>query len=208
MKIICQHCNAQFKMSDEKVPKDKTITITCPKCKKPIPINAKDNASNTTPVSETDAESSLDDIIEEGVQTALICEHIPTHREIIHKAIRSLGYHVTEAISIRDALTKMRFRLFNLIILDERYEGKKFEENDILSYIQKLPMAIRRRIFVALITDQFRTFDAMNAYHNSVNMTVSRSQLKEIDKALRKGLSDYDKFYHVFKESLHKSGLN
>ena len=42
MDIICENCQSRFKIPDEKIPRGKTATLPCPKCKKTISIKASE----------------------------------------------------------------------------------------------------------------------------------------------------------------------
>ena len=33
MEVTCEQCKTRFNIPDDKVPKDKVIKLTCPKCK-------------------------------------------------------------------------------------------------------------------------------------------------------------------------------
>jgi hypothetical protein len=63
-------------------------------------------------------------------------------------------------------------------------------------------MAIRRNIYVAMISRRFRTMDHMIAYQKSVNMVVNTDNVADFDKILRRGMADFGLFYQVFKDSL------
>ena len=41
METTCEHCKAKLNIPDEKIPKNKTVKIACPKCKKKITLSAK-----------------------------------------------------------------------------------------------------------------------------------------------------------------------
>ena len=40
MEIICNQCQSKFRIQDEKIPPDKTVTLGCPKCKNKILVSA------------------------------------------------------------------------------------------------------------------------------------------------------------------------
>jgi hypothetical protein len=75
-----------------------------------------------------------------------------------------------------------------------------------MKYLERLPMAIRRKIFVVLATNRFRTMDNMAAFNKSVNIVVNTKNIDEIGKIIKRGLSDNTAFYCVFKDALVKIG--
>ena len=133
MDISCNKCNAKFKIPDEKVPKGQAFSLPCPKCKNKISVNA--SAAPASASKEKSGSGTLDqvasdaydasekpfDFVEEGVETCLVCETDPVNRGKIRSALENLGYDATEPKSPIDALKKMRFHEFDVIVLNEMY---------------------------------------------------------------------------------------
>ncbi|MBU4185869.1 MAG: hypothetical protein KKC23_06690, partial [Proteobacteria bacterium] len=153
-----------------------------------------------------DASEKPFDFVEEGVETALLCETDPAILPKIKMALKNMGYHTTEAPSALDALKQMRFHVFDVVVLNEKFDTNNPDENNVLKYLKQLSMDIRRNIFVALITDRFRTTDNMAAFYESVNMVVNLKNINEIEKILKSGIADNAVFYRVLKETLTKIG--
>jgi flagellar motor component MotA len=80
------------------------------------------------------------------------------------------------------------------------------DENNVIRYLDRLSMSTRRNIYVALITDRFRTFDNMAAFNKSVNILVNLKNIDEIEKILTRGITDTKAFYRVFREAMTKTG--
>ena len=153
-----------------------------------------------------DASEKPFDFIEEGTNTALICESDPASQSKISEILTQEGYHITKPDSSRDALKKMRFHVYQLIILNEKFDTDNPDINSILDYLKGLSMSIRRNIFVVLISDGFRTMDNMMAFNKSVNLIVNPSNIDNFSTIIKKGIADNEAFYHVYKESLKKAG--
>lgn len=227
MDIACKHCQAHFKIPDEKVPKGQVFTLACPKCKEKISIDTRSEAPEPTeapapaakpePAREKtvmdevsagayDASEKPFDFVEEGTETALLCESDPEVRAKIRAALDAMEYHTTEPQNARDTLKQMRFHDFDLIVLNENFDTRDPDHNNILRYLDRLPMDVRRNIFVALVTKRYRTMDNMSAFNKSVNIIVNLSNVDDFEKILRRGVADNMVFYRVYKESLVKMG--
>ena len=219
MDVSCEKCQASFKIPDEKVPQGKAFAIKCPKCKEKITISAQAEkqpaeaaAESAVPTFDEAPDDNYDasdrpfDFLEEGVETALICEGDPVYRGKIKAALEALEYRVTYPANAREALKQMRFHVFDMIVVNEKFDAPDPDHNNVLRYLETLPMSIRRNIFVAMITDRYRTNDNMAAFHKSVNMVIAVSHMDQIDKALKNGITENDIFYRVYKESLVKTG--
>ncbi|MBW2639762.1 MAG: zinc-ribbon domain-containing protein [Deltaproteobacteria bacterium] len=203
MNVVCEKCQSKFQIPSQKVPKGQAFSVICPKCsnkvtvdpRADISLSAKEKAApsakpkpvrNKTIIEEVDS-SAYDasekpfDFVEQGVETALLCEPDP-------------------------ALKQMRFHVFDMVVLNESFGTRDPDMNSVLKYLDRLNMSIRRNIFLALITTRFRTMDNMTAFNKSVNLIINLKNINEIEKILRRGLADNKAFYRVFKESLIKTG--
>ncbi len=222
MDVSCDKCQASFKIPDGKVPKGKSFSLKCPKCKEKIKVSptGKKAAAAAPAAAEQPSQAMFDevgsdgydanerpfDFLEEGVQTALICEGDPVYRGKIQAALETLGYQVTYPPNARDALKQMRFHVFDMVVINEKFDTPDPDQNNVLRYLETLGMSVRRNIFVALISDRFRTGDNMAAFHKSVNIVVGVDRMDDVEKILKNGINDNELFYRVYKESLVKTG--
>lgn len=228
MDIMCDQCSGKFKIPDEKVPKGQVFSISCPKCQNKISVDTREKPSTApekAPASTTSLEPGAEktifdevesgsydaaekpfDFLEEGVKTALLCEPDQNVRGKIRVALDNLGYQTTEPKSAREVLKQMRFHIFDMVVLNETFDTRDPDMNNILRYLQQLGMGDRRNIFVALITDRFRTMDNMMAFNKSVNLIVNLKNIDDIEKILKRGVADNELFYRVFREALVKAG--
>lgn len=213
MNIICDNCQSKFKIPDEKIPSGRRTTIPCPKCKGKITLGPKKGAIGRN-VSFVDADSNgaydaaekpFDFIEEEGL-TALVCESNPLVRKSITEALELMEYQITEAESTRDALKRMRYHNYDLFVVNETFDSENPESNGILLYLERLGMTVRREMFVALISDRFRTMDNMMALNKSANLIVNVKNVEDIGKILSRGITDNEYFYRVFKGTLKEVG--
>ena len=149
-----------------------------------------------------DASDKPFDFVEAGTQTAIICESDPDINEKISNAMKTLGYRVTEAKNAREALKFMRFHVFNVVILNESFDA----DNNVLDYLAHLNMSTRREIFVALVSSQYRTSDNMVAFNKSVNLIINTSNIDDISTIMKRSVDENEAFYHVYKETLQKTG--
>jgi len=146
------------------------------------------------------------DFVEMGSKTVLVCVTDQAMRQKIGEAMNSLDYQVTEATTARDALKSMRFHVYDIIVVVDGFDQSQPGVNDVLKNLENLNMATRRQIFVALLSDRYRTMDNMAAFNRSVNITVNLKTLDDIGQIITQGKADNDYFYHIFKETLKKVG--
>ena len=223
MEITCDHCNSKLSIADEKLPEGKTAAIRCPKCKNKISIDlttrhsaggpSKDSkpASNSFNFDEGtddyDAAERPFDFLEEEGNTALICENDPDIIKQITIVLGIMDYSITTAESVRDALKKMKYHTYNMILVNETFDGSDPDANGLLVYLERLNMDVRRNIFVGMLTRRFASMDNMAALLKSVNITINTKDINSLDRILARGINENDLFYAIFKESLKKLGM-
>jgi DNA-binding NtrC family response regulator len=146
------------------------------------------------------------DFLGEGGATALICEPDPALREKINNGLKEMGYQITMPATARDALKAMRFHIFDIVVLNELFNTADSQASGVLQYLENMAMTTRRRFFVALVSDIYRTMDNMAAFNRSVNIVINRKSIDDVGKIIKQGVADNKAFYHVFQETLQKMG--
>ena len=218
MNIICEKCQSKFKIADEKIPAGKTASFPCPKCKAKISVSGKVNdKSSQDPVNERFDFCESDEsgyepdekafaFVEEEGDTVLICEEDPVIKNKISKVLDIMEYSITDATNSRDALTRLRYHTYNLIIANERFDTSNPDANTVLAFLERLTMSSRRNTCVILLSSRFRTMDNLMALHKSVNCIINISDIGNIDKILSKTLTENEFFFKVYNEVLKESG--
>jgi hypothetical protein len=214
MDIICNTCLGKFRAPDEKIPHGRVSTVPCPKCKTRISIDPSKSAASGAFVQEEPGDSEdfdfnekpFDFIEEEGL-TAMLCEQNPAARQTIESALNLMDYQITVAESARDALKRMRYHTYDLIVVNESFDTNNPASNGVLIYLERLGMAVRRNIFVAMISNRYRTMDNMMAFHDSVNLIINIKNIEDVGKILSRSITDNQLFYNVYRETLKELGM-
>ena len=209
MDIICSNCSGKFRIPDEKIPAGRATTLPCPKCKNRIFLDSTKKPVASSAASDGAAYDSSEkpfDFIEEEGLTALVCEQNPIARKTITSALGLMDYQITAAESARDALKRMRYHVYDLIVVDENFDTKNPDANGVLIYLERLQISIRRNVFVAMVSSRYRTMDNMMSFHASVNLVINIKNIEDIGKILGRGITDTELFYRIYKETLKETG--
>ncbi len=153
-----------------------------------------------------DASEKPFDFLEEEGLTAMVCENDPDAVKKIREVLEIMEYSVTVPASIRDALKKMKYHVYDMILVNESFDGSDPDANGILIYLERQNMSVRRNIFVGLITRHHATRDNMAAFLKSVNITINQKDVPHIDRILKSAINDNELFFTVLKESMKKLG--
>jgi CheY-like chemotaxis protein len=137
-------------------------------------------------------------------QTAMICEQDPVIREKLVADLKKIGFLTSQPATYKDALKHMRFHVFNVVFVDDDFDTGVWETNNVLRYLENLNMAVRRQIYVVLVSATLPTMDNMQAFNKSVNLIVNKRDITSLEKILRQAMAEDEDFYRVFKETIRK----
>lgn len=218
MEVVCLKCKSKFKIADEKLPSGQKVTVKCSKCDGKIEIDTggdrsavgeKEDLEKVVDEVATSAYDPLErpfDYLDEGIETALLCEHDLVVRQKIRSLLEQMDYHVVEAASARNAMKYMRFHVYDLVVVNETFEATDADCNHVLQYLSQLPISTRRNMFVILLGKRLRTMDNMLAFNRSVNLSVNLKDMDDMEKILKGALKEHIAFYEIFMQSLKKTG--
>ncbi|MEW5722310.1 MAG: hypothetical protein AB1896_04340 [Thermodesulfobacteriota bacterium] len=215
MKVQCEKCGVKLNLPDDKLEPGMDFSFNCPKCnqKNTIKVPGKEEAEAPAPAAaapagdfEEDEISGGEEFYEEGAKPALICFDEGTQRKNLVEIMKNMGYVPVLPSSTRDALKRMQVTRYNVILIHENYDGQTVERNALLRLLQPMEMTSRRRIFVALFGNGFKTFDYMAAYALSVNTVINTADEPKYPKILERAFAEYRRFYKVFFEVMSEMG--
>lgn len=209
MEVACSGCNSKFNIPDDKIPRNQTARINCPKCKERITIAPRGENNDTftqrNNISDEDHNDdyTLDYYDETKLALVMADESINSK---IKSAIEERGCKFITIPTIREALLKLRFHQFDLIILADGFDGQEVAGGPIMNYLNHLSMSSRRSIFLTLIGNKYQTMDEMMAFAMSADMVVNTKDLRNFASILKRGIGEYEKFYRVFLDILEQEG--
>lgn len=230
MEVTCEQCKTRFNIPDDKVPKDKVIKLNCPKCKGKIsiggealqqPPKADETGDFTLKLVDPDAgkkppEESYGyedfttdqalDFFEEGIKLALIMPNSSMNEDHLRAGLELIGYKCVPTPNTRDAIGKLRFHNFDLIILADGFDSQPLDHSVIVNYLNRLPMSVRRKIFLALVSDSFKTMDNMMSFAMSANVVINSKDIQKLHLILKKAVSENERFYKIFVDTLVETG--
>lgn len=212
MHVTCKACGATLNIPDEKLPSQHAVSITCPRCKGKIRIDPRESDKSRVfeKVEKADLEHEEDtgplDLFEEGTRLALVLDGDEGNVAEISAALEEFSYKPVLPTSIGEAMSKLRLHHFDLIIISDGFDGQDLTNNPIIHYLDHLSMSIRRKIFLVLLSDKFKTMDDMMAFARSTNIVVNPDDLSNLPLLLKRGISDNEKLYKVFMDTLKETG--
>jgi CheY-like chemotaxis protein len=211
MDVTCKSCDATLNIPDEKLPSQHAVSITCPRCKGKIRIDPRESNKNLAEkVREVGLEYEEDtgplDLFEEGTRLVLVLDGDEGNVAEISSALEEFSYKPILPTSIGEAMSKLRLHHFDLIIISDGFDGQDLTNSPIIHYLNHLSMSIRRKMFLVLLSDKFKTMDNMMAFARSANIVVNPDDLSNLSLILKKAIQDNEKLYKVFMDTLKETG--
>lgn len=221
MEILCEHCKTALNIPDEKIPKGQKITATCPKCKGKITIDTMNKPSGEEILSDApdsivedsmavadyvETEDEVLEYYEEGVRLALVMGEDAELRNKIEKHLDAMGFRCVLVNDTRKGIGKMRLHHFDLVIFPEDFGGVSLEQSPVLHFLNHLSMSERRRMFVVVVGERFKTMDQMTAFAFSVNLVVNTKDTGRLSMVMQRAISEHERFYKVFMEIYREIG--
>ncbi|PYM21006.1 MAG: hypothetical protein DMD78_19655 [Candidatus Rokuibacteriota bacterium] len=137
---------------------------------------------------------------------ALVCEDASERQAVIRAALEQIGFAMLAPKNTEDAVERIRRDSYEIVIVDEQYQGSSPFDNPVLAIIRNMPMSQRRWMFVTLLGRQFKTFDNAMAFARSMNVVVNLNDLPHLPAILKKGITDHVEFYRTFRQVLADVG--
>ncbi|MBW2708217.1 MAG: zinc-ribbon domain-containing protein [Deltaproteobacteria bacterium] len=217
MEVTCSNCQARLKIPDEKIPDTGRVTANCPKCKgeiffeksRPDPEPRQiqeppevDSAVSGQGLKYRDEDPFSLDFYEEGAKLALLMLSEAEADNGIRDAVEGLRHKTVLVQDAGESINKMRFHLFDLLVLSEHFEGVPWAQSSIFHYLNRLPMHTRRKSFLVLLGSEFSTMDHMTAFGLSADLVVNPKDMNEFSGILKTALWNQENFYGAFTKTL------
>ncbi len=210
MKIQCSSCRMAFNVPDDKIPPGRKVSTLCPKCRAPIELSREEPPPG---VMEFDApeEEERDDydfpseMMDDGIESLLLCVSGEAIRGKLEKSLRG-NYHLNPVPTAKAALSELRHNRYDMVIIEEAFDGSNRETNPVLRYIQPLPMQMRRQLFVCLVSETLSTSDNMAAFRTGVNFILNAKDLDKTKLIVDRAVKEHRFFYKVFRDELEAKG--
>lgn len=228
----CPHCHEALNFSELQETKIKSalanlkagsLKLGCPHCRQSIALNAAGDLAEVAapPAAKAGGIAPTppdfpdigwlaggfyeeQEVVEDAPKAMLLLTEGAV-RERVVKVLENLGYLVEGAESATDAIAKMRFVNYAMVVLQSGYDGK-LADSLFHRYMQAMPMVRRRYIYYFLIGPEFHTLYDLEAMSQSANLVVNEQEVNHLDIILKKGLREYEELFAPLKEMLKAHG--
>ncbi len=202
MNVQCNNCQSRFNIPDHKLPKDRDAVFSCPKCRERIHIPAGGGGGDE-PVSSGSVSESRPVPPLQNQPRALVLALEGPFRQPAVTAATQLGYAVETAADPSEALRKMAYHVYPLVVMEDRFDpGQEI----ISTHMNTVDMSVRRSICLVLMGRSLKTGDPMTALHASVNGVAGPDGLTQMPAVLSSAVREHTDLYRVYMDSMKAAG--
>ena len=142
------------------------------------------------------------DIIEEGDLAALVCVDEPVLQAAVFDHLHQLGFGMHTAFFGEEVTAKLRARVYDLVVIAERFANGDLHTNSALAEIAGMPLEARRETFVVLIGPGMNSRSDMQAFQHSVDLVVRQDDVFQLKTMIGRGIVRHEEFYVTFNSVL------
>ena len=143
---------------------------------------------------------------EQGHPLALVCVDDPAEREQVMAALKAQNYAPRAPTSAADAIQRLRFMSYALLVLRDGYGSAGGDGNPVLDHLAEMGMATRRLMHVVFVSPGVRSHDIAAAFAKSVNLVLHVNDLPHLGEALKRSREETEQAQRVLLESLRALG--
>jgi predicted Zn finger-like uncharacterized protein len=218
----CPHCAQRIVIDDAKVP-DRPFNVKCPKCQNVVRLQGKGAASADAPAPEA-APPSFPEVpapasasgppAEEAARREVPPIATPGERALVSLLDRNvvsavsgtltrLGYAVDTNIDGDEAARSLDQGVYS-VVATARVGAAPGKGETLYQRITRMNPEGRRRIFVVLVGDEFKSADGNQAFTVLADIVLHTRDAGTAEYAVRTTYNDRRRLYQAFMDSRHR----
>ncbi len=219
MQTTCPSCSQAILVDDAKIP-ERAFSIRCPRCKTTVRMPGKGAPADAAPSAPTPlpsqpeaaqppaagpsqgpaAASQIEPEPPGHRGRALVALHDKSQVEAVSPVLIRLGFNVDASEGDDDAVRHVEQGVYNLL-LATRSIAPADQAPTFYQRLSRLSADSRRRVFVSLVGNDYRTGDGMQAFTLAADLVLNPRDLGSCGVAMREALSDRQRLYQVFLDA-------
>jgi predicted Zn finger-like uncharacterized protein len=209
MQAQCPTCSQRIVVEDSRVP-DRPFSVRCPKCQSAVKLPGRSGLPTPTPSAAVPEELRPEVVAQlrreigrsdaEGKARVLVALSDAGLEESMRQALTRLGYIVETLQELDDGGRLLEQGLYEVVVTarDVALPGK----NEMLSQrVGRLGPEFRRRVFLALVGEEFRTGDGTQAFTVMADLVIHPRDAASVERVLLTTLAERARLYRPLLEA-------
>ena len=204
MQAQCSQCSTRIQVDDTKVP-DRPFKVRCPKCQAVMTLPGREADSPPAPEAEPPA-SALEappppspaalarrERAQAGANDALIALSGPASTAL-QAALVTLGFNVDAVDDIEEGARLVEQGVYEVAVT-ARTPPERGKPETLAQRMLRLPPDARRRVFVILVGEEFRTADGTQAWAAQADLVVNPADAGRCEHLIRSTMAERKRLY-------------
>jgi predicted Zn finger-like uncharacterized protein len=215
----CQRCSTRIQIDDAKVP-DRPFKVRCPKCQDLLSLPGREAEPASEPAAppaspppppaappDIPSAPSAEAIArrERAAQSdndALIALSGPAAQPI-QLALAQLGFHVDAVDDAEEGARLLEQGVYEVAVT-ARTPPEAGKPETLAQRMLRLPPDTRRRVFVILVGEEFRTADGTQAWAAQADLVIHPADAGRCDHIIRSTMTERKRLYQPFLDARHR----
>ena len=204
MQAQCPQCSTRIQIEDAKVP-DRPFKVRCPKCQHvmTLPGRGQAPAEETEPASPPPPEAPAPMLSQAALERAeraaagerdAIVALVGPAAEPLQKAIEHLGFHVDVVEDIEEGARLLEQGVYEVAVTS-RSVAEPGRPETLAQRMLRMPLDTRRRVFVVLVGEEFRSGDGTQAWAVQADLVLHPSDIARAEHLVRATMTERKRLY-------------
>jgi predicted Zn finger-like uncharacterized protein len=215
----CPKCSYRITVDDAKAP-DRPFNVRCPKCQNAVRFPGKAAAEAASaprppaapsapeaPAAPSPAPSAPGPVggppvAKEG-ERALVALPERDQAGAVTLCLNRLGFAVETLVDSDEGARLLEQGVFS-VVTTHRAAAQGGQRETLYQRINRLPSEARRKLFVVLVGNEFRTGEGTQAFATLADLVVSSQDAGSMDAALRSAHGERTRLYQAFNDAVQR----
>jgi len=211
----CPQCSTRMQIDDAKVP-DKPFKVRCPKCQHEmrLPGRAQDPAESTAsnlvpavppppeappPPMLSQAALERADRVAAGERDALVAIGGPA-AEALQKALEHLGFHADAVEDVEEGARLLEQGVYEVAVTSLA-KAEPGRPETLAQRMLRMPLDTRRRVFVVLVGEEFRSGDGTQAWAVQADLVLHPGDIGRAEHLVRATMNERKRLYQPLDDA-------
>jgi predicted Zn finger-like uncharacterized protein len=212
----CPQCSARIQIDDAKVP-DRPFKVRCPKCQNvmPLPGRAQDPAESTAsrlmpsvppPSPDAPLAPMLSQAALERAERAAAGERDAiialggSSAELLQKALEHLGFHADVVEDVDEGARLLEQGVYEVAVTS-RSVAEPGHPETLAQRMLRMPLDTRRRVFVVLVGEEFRSGDGTQAWAVQADLVLHPGDTARAEHLIRATMKERKRLYQPLEDA-------
>ena len=202
MQAQCSQCSTRIQIDDTKVP-DRPFKVRCPKCQAVMTLPGRGADSPAAPEAEPPSWEpppppppeavARRERAEGNANDALIALAGPAAAGL-REALERLKFHVDSVDDVEEGARLLEQGVYEVAVT-ARTPPEPGKPESLAQRMLRMPLDTRRRVFVILVGQEFRTADGTQAWAAQADLVVNTADAGRCEHLIRSTMTERKRLY-------------